>query len=112
MSSEYWNIVVNEILGEAGISFNESQLSQMAKDFERASEMQSESTGEMYISHNPEAIELEKLKAEQAAKDKWFHSTTPCKPCYQTGVVKDRWNRDITCPHCDGKSRVNRGYWN
>lgn len=74
--------------------------------------MESESTGEMYISHNPEAIELAQLKAEQAKHEKWFHSTLPCKPCYQTGVTQDRYGRDTTCPHCSGKGRVNRGYWN
>ncbi|HFF5335375.1 TPA: hypothetical protein ACGDTB_000122 [Acinetobacter baumannii] len=112
MSTNYWEVVTETILGDAGFVIEKDQLQELAKQFESAASMESESTGEMYISHNPEAIELAQLKAEQAKHEKWFHSTLPCKPCYQTGVTQDRYGRYTTCPHCSGKGRVNRGYWN
>ncbi|WP_151742766.1 MULTISPECIES: hypothetical protein [unclassified Acinetobacter] len=107
----YWKVVTETILGDAGISFTDEQLEEVYKNFESASEMQSEATGEMYIRHNPEAIELEKLKKEKADHEKWLYSTEPCKACYQTGVSKDSYGRDCTCRNCDGKGRTNRGYW-
>ena len=111
MSTNYWEVVTETILGDAGFVIEKDQLQELAKQFESAASMESESTGEIYIKYNPEAIELENLKAEIARKENWLHSTKPCKPCYQTGSVKDGWGRDITCPHCNGEGRTNRGYW-
>lgn len=69
--SKYWKICMEDAMSEAGISFTEAQLCEMAKSAQHAAEMEYEATGQEHIPHPLEAeLASANRRADQERKAK------------------------------------------
>lgn len=63
MANKYWEIAVEEALGEAGLTVTPEQLAIIVDYMEAARDMESEACGYHYI-ENPYKVELENYKRQ------------------------------------------------
>lgn len=105
---DYWKECIAEAFCEAGLEATNDQLETVVGWVEGAHENYGLATGLEVANANyisDEARELERIKREQEKRENWMLSTKPCKSCTTTGVVRDGWGRDMTCPTCSGEGR-------
>ena len=108
MRWDYWGECVKEAFEDAGINATQDQINTVVCWVEGAHENHGTATGADIAHRNfvsDEVRELKRLKSEQEKQRLWVLSTYPCKTCTTTGLVKDGWGRDVTCPDCDGSGR-------
>lgn len=107
--NNYWDVCIEEALGEIGINATPEQLKELVEWVEGGHENYGLATGvevadSSFISD--EARELEALKADQEKVRIWKASTDPCPSCITTGTVKGYWGKDVNCGSCGGEGRI------
>lgn len=105
MSTEYWVICLEEILGDHGVEATSEQIAAMAKDFDSCASVQGEYSAPVEHPAVREADELRKqLKREQ--------SKVFCKTCQGTGRLVERISSshvsDSSCWKCNGHGSIGR----
>jgi hypothetical protein len=99
----YWEICVEESLGEHGVTASREQIAAIAKDMESARGMEGEACG-YYNIPNPERAEIKYLEA--ALKKE--RGLIFCRACNGTGRLRYNagpWGVDTQCDTCQGNGK-------
>lgn len=108
-SFEYWKECISIAADECGLVITDKQLNELADSVQGGYENFDMAFGYDVASRNwesDESKELKRIKREQDNRRIWVASTKPCRVCTTTGLVRDGWGRDMTCPECNGEGRI------
>ena len=103
-----WKECIREALCDAGIAATDEQIETIVGCCEGLHENYGMYSGDENIPNPAESQakqELDSLKREKEANERFVLSTNPCKTCTTTGIVRDGWGRNQTCYDCNGSGR-------
>lgn len=102
MSLEYWQVCIDEILGNDGLS--SERMAEIARDVDSAASMQGEACGHYNIP-NPDRAEIKRLESALSNE----RAKVGCKACGGSGRLlynSGPWGVDTQCDTCHGEGKV------